>query len=90
MNSNLNFINVWTVMFIAHFKQFFFIAQKALQKRRYILKNTANKKKLCEYAVKNFKLARDVDFILINNQLNEIYNDIDYQLKKNFIWFSVE
>ena len=61
-----------------------------MQKQRYILKNAINKKKLREYAVKIFKLTRDVDFILINNQFNEIYNDIDYQLKKNFIWFSVE
>ena len=72
-------------MFIIRFKQFFFIAQKVLQKQRYTLKNTANKKKFREYAVKIFKLMRDVDFILINNQFNEIYNEINYQFKKSFI-----
>ena len=72
-------------MFITRFKQIFFIIQEVLQKQRYILKNAINKKEFCEYAVKILKLTRDVDFILINNQFNEIYNDIDYQLKKNFI-----
>ena len=72
-------------MFIARFKQFFFIAQEILQKQRYILKNAVNKKKLREYAIKIFKLTRDVDFISINNQFNEIYNEIDYQFKKSFI-----
>ena len=72
-------------MFIARFKQSSFIAQKILQKQRYILKNAVNKKKLREYAVKIFKLMRDVDLTSINNQYNEIYNEINYQLKKSFV-----
>ena len=59
-------------MFITRFKQIFFIIQEVLQKQRYILKNAINKKEFCEYAVKILKLTRDVDFILINNQFNEI------------------
>ena len=81
-------IGRWFVLLTAQFKQSSFVAQKVFKKQRYILHDIANKREPREFAFKILKLIKNANFFLIYNQMNEIYNVIDSQFKKNFIKFS--
>ena len=51
-----------------------------LLKKRYIIRDVANRREPREYAQKILRIARDVK-INVNNQLNHIYNDIDMKVR---------
>ena len=47
------------------------------------------KREFQKYSVKNFWLSKNVNYIFSFLQMNEIYNELDYQLKE-FIWLFEE
>ena len=51
-------------------------------KKKYILRNVVNHCELCEYVQKMIRLIKDIELDLLQNQLNIIYNDIDFSLRK--------
>ena len=71
-------IGRWSVLLTAQFKQPSFVVQKAFKKQRYILRNVANKREPREFAFKILKLIKNTNFFFIYNQMNEIYNVIDF------------
>ena len=46
------------------------------------MRNAVNHQKLREYAQKIIQLIKNVELNLLKNQLNIIYNDIDFLLRK--------
>ena len=51
-------------------------------KKKYILRDVVNHREFREYAQKMIRLIKDVELNLLQNQLNIIYNDIDFSLRK--------
>ena len=76
---------IWFILLFSRFKQFVFITQKTLQKQRYTLKNATAKREFWKYSTKIFWLSKNANYIFSFFQMNEIYNGLDYQLKK-LIW----
>ena len=56
-------------------------------KKRYTLRDTANRRESREYAQTILRSIKDIDFIIFQIQLNIIYNDIDSNLTKRDIKF---
>ena len=51
-------------------------------KKKYILRDAVNHRELHKYAQKVIRLIKDAELNLLQNQLNIIYNDIDFSLRK--------
>ena len=51
-------------------------------KEKYILRDAVNHRKSREYIQKMIRLIKDAGLNLLQNQLNIIYNDIDFSLRK--------
>ena len=73
---------IWFILLFSRFKQPVFITQKALQKQRYTLKNATMKREFWKYSAKIFWLSKNVNYTSSFFQINKIYNEFDYQLKK--------
>ena len=71
-------IGRWFALLTVRFKQLSFIAQKAFKKQRYILRDVVNKREPREFTFKILKLIKNTNFLFIYNQMNEIYNVIDF------------
>ena len=81
-------IGRWFVLLTVQFKQSLFVIQNFFKKQQYILRDVVNKHEPREFAFKILKLIKNTNFFFIYNQMNEIYNAIDFQFQKIFIKFS--
>ena len=80
-------LDKWIILLLKRFKELFNIVLKLMTKEWYILKNIANRRELRKYAQKILQWVKNVSLISLQTQLDIIYNDINFSLKKNDIKF---
>ena len=80
-----NDIEKWITLLRRRFKKSSNIVMKTLIKKKYIIRDAINRREFREYAQKILRLIKDVDLILIKNQLDFIFNNIDLNVRSSNI-----